>query len=149
RFLPATPRRPAPDAFSTSLERFAAAIDAAPPPSLRAAWLSHWPLSGPLMPRIVDREGTSMSLSKAIAFTATLLLATQACADPVADFYKGKRINMMVGSDAGGGYDAYARLVTRHLGKFIPGNPDFIVQNMPGGGGLRVTNNLYNVQPKD
>ena len=88
----------------------------------------------------------------ASAFAALViggLLAAQAAADPVADFYRGKRIAMMVGSEAGGGYDAYARPVTRHLGRFIPGNPDFIVQNMPGGGGLRVTNNLYNVAPKD
>jgi tripartite-type tricarboxylate transporter receptor subunit TctC len=91
-----------------------------------------------------------MNFGKAIVLTAAaLLLAGPISADPVADFYQGKRISMLVGSEAGGGYDAYARLVTRHLGRFIPGNPDFVVQNMPGGGGLRVTNNLYNVQPKD
>jgi tripartite-type tricarboxylate transporter receptor subunit TctC len=56
---------------------------------------------------------------------------------------------MYVGSDAGGGYDTYARLVARHLGRFIPGHPDLIVQNMPGGGGIRVTNNLFNIAPKD
>jgi tripartite-type tricarboxylate transporter receptor subunit TctC len=85
------------------------------------------------------------------AFLLAMLGASSlpAFADAVADFYKGKRIAMLVGSDPGGGYDSYARLVTRHLGKFIPGNPEFIVQNLPGGGGLRVTNNLYNVQPKD
>ena len=70
-------------------------------------------------------------------------------ADAVADFYQGKRITMGVGSEPGGGYDAYARLVTRHIGRLIPGNPGFVVQNMPGGGGLRVTNHLYNVAPKD
>lgn len=72
-----------------------------------------------------------------------------ALADPVADFYQGKRITMSVGSEPGGGYDAYARLVTRHMGRLIPGNPGFVVQNMPGGGGLRVTNHLYNIAPKD
>ena len=93
-----------------------------------------------------------MPFCKATAFAALIiggLFSTHLAADPVADFYQGKRISMMVGSEAGGGYDAYARLVTRHLGRFIPGNPDFIVQNMPGGGGLRVTNNLYNIAPKD
>ena len=96
-----------------------------------------------------------MTSATRTASCAALLLATlggfslPASADSVADFYKGKRISMFVGSEAGGGYDAYARLVTRHLGKFIPGNPEFIVQNMPGGGGLRVTNNLYNVAAKD
>jgi tripartite-type tricarboxylate transporter receptor subunit TctC len=94
-----------------------------------------------------------MKLGKGTAFFAVLLLAasfsTQLVADPVADFYRGKRLSMYVGSDAGGGYDTYARLIARHLGRFIPGNPDFIVQNVPGGGGIRVTNNLYNVAPKD
>jgi tripartite-type tricarboxylate transporter receptor subunit TctC len=83
-----------------------------------------------------------------VAFVLTLFSA-QAGADPVADFYQGKRISLYVGSDAGGGYDNYARLVARHLGRFIPGHPDFLVQNMPGGGGVRVTNNLYNIAPKD
>jgi tripartite-type tricarboxylate transporter receptor subunit TctC len=88
----------------------------------------------------------------ALAVTSGLMLASApsiAAADAVADFYQGKRITMGVGSDPGGGYDAYARLVTRHMGRLIPGNPGFVVQNMPGGGGLRVTNHLYNVAPKD
>jgi tripartite-type tricarboxylate transporter receptor subunit TctC len=70
-------------------------------------------------------------------------------ADPVADFYTGKRITLGVGSEAGGGYDGYARLLTRHISQYIPGHPSFIIQNMPGGGGLRVTNHLYNIAPKD
>ena len=94
-----------------------------------------------------------MKAAIATASAAALLLgtffSTQLAADPVADFYRGKRISLYVGSDAGGGYDSYARLVTRHLGRFIPGNPDLIVQNMPGGGGIRVTNNLYNIAAKD
>jgi tripartite-type tricarboxylate transporter receptor subunit TctC len=93
---------------------------------------------------------TTRMASYAALFIATLGgFSLPASADAVADFYKGKRIAMMVGSEPGGGYDSYARLVTRHLGRFIPGNPEFIVQNMPGGGGIRVTNNLYNVAPKD
>jgi len=94
-----------------------------------------------------------MKLGTATASLAALLIAacwsTQLAADPVADFYRGKRLSLYVGSDAGGGYDSYARLVSRHLGRFIPGNPDLIVQNMPGGGGIRVTNNLYNIAAKD
>jgi tripartite-type tricarboxylate transporter receptor subunit TctC len=96
-----------------------------------------------------------MTSATRTASCAALLLATlggfslPASADSVADFYKGKRISMMVGSEPGGGYDSYARLVTRHLGRFIPGHPEFVVQNMPGGGGIRVTNNLYNIAPKD
>jgi tripartite-type tricarboxylate transporter receptor subunit TctC len=84
-----------------------------------------------------------------VALLLGSLFATQAVADPVSDFYRGKRVSIYVGSDAGGGYDNYARLVSRHLGRFIPGNPDLIVQNMPGGGGVRVTNNLYNIAAKD
>ncbi|MFN3892325.1 MAG: Bug family tripartite tricarboxylate transporter substrate binding protein [Beijerinckiaceae bacterium] len=87
----------------------------------------------------------------ACVFTSVLLAsaAQGASAETVGDFYQGKRITMAVGSEPGGGYDAYARLVTRHIGRLIPGNPGFVVQNMPGGGGLRVTNHLYNVAPKD
>jgi tripartite-type tricarboxylate transporter receptor subunit TctC len=94
-----------------------------------------------------------MKFGTATASFAALFVGTvfsaQVAADPVADFYRGKRLSLYVGSDAGGGYDNYARLITRHLGRFIPGNPDFIVQNMPGGGGIRVTNNLYNIAAKD
>src|SRR3954466_16345456 len=83
------------------------------------------------------------------AIVAASLLSTPLAADPVADFYKGKHLTMYVGSDPGGGYDTYARLVARHLGRFIPGHPDLVVQNIPGGRGIRVTNNLFNVAPKD
>ncbi len=96
-------------------------------------------------------EITKRLVSVTVAAAGLMILAGPrvATADPVADFYQGKRITMGVGSEPGGGYDAYARLVTRHMGRFIPGNPGFVVQNMPGGGGLRVTNHLYNVAPKD
>jgi tripartite-type tricarboxylate transporter receptor subunit TctC len=91
-----------------------------------------------------------------LAFAITLLAAplpTDAAAqgetEPIANFYQGKRMSMLVGSEAGGGYDAYARHVARHIGKYIPGNPSFITQNMPGGGGLKVTNHLYKIAAKD
>lgn len=85
----------------------------------------------------------------AMAGLGLLLGAGAAQAQSVEQFYKGKTISMLVGSSAGGGYDTYARLVSRHLGRFIPGHPSFVIQNIPGGGGLQVTNNLYNVAPKD
>jgi tripartite-type tricarboxylate transporter receptor subunit TctC len=70
--------------------------------------------------------------------------------DPVAEFYKkNDTIRLIVGSEAGGGYDAYARLLAKHLGRFIPGNPKIIVQNMPGAGGIVAANFLYNAAPKD
>jgi tripartite-type tricarboxylate transporter receptor subunit TctC len=70
--------------------------------------------------------------------------------DPVADFYKkNNTIRLLIGSEAGGGYDGYSRLLARHLGRFIPGNPSVLVQNMPGAAGIVAANYLYNVAPKD
>jgi tripartite-type tricarboxylate transporter receptor subunit TctC len=77
------------------------------------------------------------------------LLGSGARADAVADFYTGKTMTIIVGADTGGGYDAQARLMSRHLGRFIPGKPNVIVQNMPGAGSLIAANNLYNTAPKD
>ena len=87
-------------------------------------------------------------LIAAIAVAAAAAVAP-AHADAVADFYKGRQINLIVGYGPGGGYDIYARLLGRHFGRFIPGNPGVIVQNMPGAGSLRVVNYLYNVAPRD
>lgn len=65
------------------------------------------------------------------------------------DFFAGKQISLLIGTTAGGGYDAYGRLVARHIGRHIPGNPAVIARNMPGGGGLTAANHLYNRAPKD
>ena len=59
-------------------------------------------------------------------------------AQSVADFYKGKSVNLAISFPPGGGYDLYARILGRHMGKHIPGNPTIVPQNMPGAGGLRV-----------
>ena len=67
----------------------------------------------------------------------------------VEDFYRGKQITLVVGCGPGGGYDITARLVARYLGKFIPGNPTVVVQNMPGAGSMRAANALYVNEPKD
>src|ERR1044071_2693712 len=67
----------------------------------------------------------------------------------VGDFYKGKTVRIIVGFSAGGGYDAYSRLVGRHLSKYIPGNPNVIVENMAGAGSILATNHVANVAPKD
>ena len=67
----------------------------------------------------------------------------------VEDFYTDKVLTLIVGNGPGGGYDALARLLARHLGKYIPGHPAIIVQNMPGAGTLVAANYLYNVAPKD
>jgi tripartite-type tricarboxylate transporter receptor subunit TctC len=75
--------------------------------------------------------------------------APPAAAQGVADFYRGKQITFMVGSSPGGGYDAIARLVARHLGKHIPGNPNVIVQNTPGGGSITMSNRIYRGTAQD
>jgi len=67
-------------------------------------------------------------------------------ADP---FYKGKTIRIMVGSTAGGFYDRWARLFARYMGKYIPGQPEIIAQNMPGAGSVIATNHVYNVAKPD
>ena len=65
------------------------------------------------------------------------------------EFYKGKTIRINVGAAPGGGFDTYARLIARHLPKHIPGNPNVIVENMPGGGGLIAANYMFNVSKPD
>ena len=78
-----------------------------------------------------------------------LLAASGSTAQPAAEYYRGKTITLTLGSDVGGGNDAYARLVARHLGRFIAGGPTIVVKNMPGAGGLRHLNYMYRVAPKD
>jgi hypothetical protein len=83
-------------------------------------------------------------------FILALLLPAQfARAQTPAEFYKGKTIELGISSSVGGGYDAYARMLARHIGRFIPGNPAVIPRNMEGAGGLRLANYLYNAAPKD
>lgn len=69
--------------------------------------------------------------------------------DSVAAFYKGKQMRLIVGSAVGGGYDLYSRALARHMVNHIPGNPTIIVQNQAAAGGLLMTNQLYNLGPKD
>jgi len=64
-------------------------------------------------------------------------------------FYKGKTIRVVVATSAGGGFDAYTRMMTRHMGKFVPGNPAFVVENMPGAGHLIGANHVYKVAKSD
>jgi tripartite-type tricarboxylate transporter receptor subunit TctC len=78
-----------------------------------------------------------------------LALANPAHAQPVEDFYRGKTVTVLVGFTAGGGYDVYARLLGRHLGRHIPGNPSVVVQNMPGAGSLKATQYVYGLAAKD
>src|SRR5690348_15749840 len=77
------------------------------------------------------------------------LVAALSTAQAQEPFYKGKTISLIIASNASGGYDTYGRLLSRHLGAHLAGNPNFVVQNMPGAGGIRAANHLYNVAPKD
>ena len=80
---------------------------------------------------------------------AAVALAQPAVADPVADFYHGKTLTVLIGSGSGGGVDQVARAVVRHLGRHVPGNPVAVPKNMGGGGGVQVLNFVNAVAPKD
>ena len=77
------------------------------------------------------------------------LTGVDALAQPVEQFYKGKQINLVIGADVAGGYDTYGRLFARLMPKHIPGNPNIVVQIMPGAGGVIAANVLYHIAPKD
>ena len=89
---------------------------------------------------------TILKAATALILTATVLPAQ---AQAPADFYKGRTIQVVVGYGPGGGYDVYARVLARYFGKYMPGTPQMVVQNMPGAGSLVAANYLYNVAPKD
>jgi len=80
---------------------------------------------------------------------AAAMAGAPAAADPVADFYRGQTVSLLVGANTGGGYDAYARPVSRHLGRFIPGEPNIVVRYMGTAGGLPAANSLYTVGSKE
>ncbi len=85
----------------------------------------------------------------ALVAAALLLIARSAAADDVADFYHGRTLTLLISYSVGGGYDLYARVLAKHIGKYIPGNPIVVPQNMPGAGGLRASNYLYTAAPRD
>ena len=80
---------------------------------------------------------------------ATLTLTTPVDRAQAQSFYEGKTINLLIGYGPGAGYDAYGRLMARHMGRHIPGNPTIIPQNMPGAGSLKAAGYIYSVAPKD
>jgi tripartite-type tricarboxylate transporter receptor subunit TctC len=106
---------------------------------------------------VARSRGFGLKISKALnggcataAFVAASCLAAPAAvADPVADFYKDKRVRMVIGYTTGGGYDSYARVLARFMGKHIPGQPLIVAQNMPGAGSLLATNWVANAAPRD
>jgi tripartite-type tricarboxylate transporter receptor subunit TctC len=85
----------------------------------------------------------------AMALATMALTAVHSGPAMSADFYKGKTVKIIVGYSAGGGYDIYARILASNIGRYLPGKPRVIVQNMTGAGSLRAYNYLYNKAPKD
>jgi tripartite-type tricarboxylate transporter receptor subunit TctC len=77
------------------------------------------------------------------------VLAVQSAGAQTSDFYSKNRLRFIVGAEVGGSYDFASRLISRHLGRFIPGEPSIMVQNMPGAGGLVAANHFYTVAPRD
>jgi tripartite-type tricarboxylate transporter receptor subunit TctC len=90
-----------------------------------------------------------LSASLVLALALATGVRAPASAQAVSDFYAGKTIQVLIGFSPGGGYDLYGRLIARHMGRHIPGNPKLVPQNMPGAGSLKAVNYLYGVAPKD
>jgi tripartite-type tricarboxylate transporter receptor subunit TctC len=104
---------------------------------------------------------SAMTMTKRAAAHAPALLALvsvlasspvaaqNVAAQDVAAFYKGKQIDMYIGTPPGGGYDQYGRVLGRHMSRHIPGHPAIVYRNMPAGGGRQAMNHVYNVAPAD
>jgi len=92
---------------------------------------------------------TRMSTIARAILVALALTATAAQAQAPEEFYRGKTINLIIPNAPGGSFDLYARLVASHLGRFIPGNPSIVPQNMPGAAGMQAANYLTTLAPKD
>jgi tripartite-type tricarboxylate transporter receptor subunit TctC len=97
--------------------------------------------------RFLPPRGSAKHFTLAVCLT--VCLAVPAKAQTVAEFYKGKTIQIVVGVGVGGGYDLYARALGRFLGRHIPGQPTVVVQNMEGAGSVRAANYVYSGSPQD
>lgn len=86
---------------------------------------------------------------RAVALAGAVGIAAAPAPATAADFYAGKTIDLLISSGAGGGYDLYARILGRHIDRYIPGTPSIVAQNMPGAGGMRLLNHAYNVAKQD
>jgi tripartite-type tricarboxylate transporter receptor subunit TctC len=95
--------------------------------------------------------GTRKRFLRTLCFSglSASLLATTAMAQSAENFYRGQTVRIVVASGPSGGFDTFARLLSRHLGRFVPGNPTFVVQNMPGAGGLRAAGYIAKVAAPD
>jgi tripartite-type tricarboxylate transporter receptor subunit TctC len=113
----------------------------------------HWSsdLRCGVTPRTDDPKGIYFlrPISVVLVITALVGAGTAHAAESAEDFYRGKQIRLIVSTDAGGAYDAYARLLAPVLKDHIPGNPTVIVQNMPGASGLKTANYMFAAAPRD
>ena len=96
--------------------------------------------------REAKRVGQAMAFLCAAAIAITI---NSAAADAVSDFYRGKRVTIIIAAGPGGAHSAYSLLLAPHLQENMPGNPNFVVQHMPGAGGTKGANYLYNTAPRD
>ena len=130
---------------------FAACTPAAPAPTAAPPKPTEAPKpAAPAAPAASPAATTAPAAAPAAASPAPAAAAApKADTKAVEDFYRGQTIRIIVGSAAGGGYDAYARAIARYMGKYIPGNPTVIVENMEGAASLRAANHVYKVAPKD
>ena len=90
-----------------------------------------------------------MLLRILVAACAALAMPAPAMADQVADFYRGKSINLYVSFPPGGGYDIYARVLVPHFTRHIPGNPAIVIKNMEGGSGVKAASYISTITPQD
>src|SRR5436853_2025469 len=97
---------------------------------------------------MVQQQSSAAALLRALAFVASLVPGA-ASAQALEQFFARKTITITIGYTAGGSYDLYGRLISRHLGKHVPGQPVVIAQNMPGAGSLKAAQYLYEHAPKD
>jgi tripartite-type tricarboxylate transporter receptor subunit TctC len=97
----------------------------------------------------MKRVAVALALALSVLAPGAPALTQSVSAQTPDEFYKGKQIRLVVGTAAGQDYDSWARLMARHLPRFLPGNPAFIVENMPGAGHILATNYLFNLAPRD
>lgn len=90
---------------------------------------------------------SAFAMLGAVAFTGHI--ADRVAADPIEDFYKGKQMRVVVGYPAGGGFDAYARMLAEYMPRHIPGRPSIIVQHMPGAASVKAANHIYSIGAQD
>jgi tripartite-type tricarboxylate transporter receptor subunit TctC len=95
------------------------------------------------------RKDRPFTVASQVIVSGMLTALPAAAQSALPEFYKNRNIELFISSGPGGGYDAHARILARHMGKYIPGNPAIIAKNLEGAGGLRLANVLYNTAPRD